>query len=79
MVWNYTQAQSEGGTSSTETASIFRSESIYFAQQVAPRVQSSYDIDHLATSVVADVLFGAALSHAANSTSLGIVNFNNVD
>ena len=70
---------SEGGTSSTETASIFRSESIYFAQQVAPRVQSSYDIDHLATSVVADVLFGAALSHAANSTSLGIVNFNNVD
>jgi len=70
---------SEGGTSSTETASIFRSESVYFAQQVAPRVQSSYDIDHLATSVVADVLFGAALSHAANSTSLGIVNFNNVD
>jgi len=70
---------SEGGTSSTETASIFRRESIYFAQQVAPRVQSSYDIDHLATSVVADVLFGAALSHAANSTSLGIVNFNNVD
>mgnify|MGYP001272230266 FL=1 len=70
---------SEGGTSSTETASIFRRESIYFAQQVAPRVQSAYDIDHLATSVVADVLFGAALSHAANSTSLGIVNFNNVD
>ena len=70
---------SEGGTSSTETASIFRRESIYFAQQVAPRVQSSYDIDHLATSVVADVLFGAALSHAADSTALGIVNFNNVD
>jgi hypothetical protein len=40
-------------------------------------VQSAYDIDHLATSVVADVLFGAALSHAANSTSLPIVNFNN--
>ena len=37
---------SEGGTSSTETASIFRRESIYFAQQVAPRVQSAYDIDH---------------------------------
>jgi hypothetical protein len=31
----------------------------------------------LATSVVADVLFGAALSHAANSTSLGVVNFVN--
>jgi len=68
----------EGGTATTETASIFRRESMYFAQQVAPRVHSSYDIDHLATSVVADVLFGAALSHAANSTSLGIVNFNNV-
>tara|TARA_X000001382_G_scaffold23699_1_gene14628 strand:- start:175 stop:1056 length:882 start_codon:yes stop_codon:yes gene_type:complete len=69
---------SEGGTASTETASIFRPEAIYFAQQIAPRVQSSYDLDHLATSVVADVLFGAALSHAANSTDLAIVNFNNV-
>ena len=69
---------SEGGTASTETASIFRPEAIYFAQQIAPRVQSSYDLDHLATSVVADVLFGAALSHATSSTDLAIVNFNNV-
>ena len=68
----------EGGTATTETASIFRRESVYFAQQIAPRVQSAYDIDYLATSVVADVLFGAALSHATSSTSLGIVNFNNV-
>ena len=66
----------DGGTGD-ETASIFKRESVYFAQQVAPRVQSAYDIDHLATSVVADVLFGAALSHAVGSTSLGIVNFNN--
>jgi hypothetical protein len=66
----------DGGTGD-ETAAIFNRNSIYFAQQVAPRVQSSYDIDHLATSVVADVLFGAALSHAANSTSLGVVNFVN--
>lgn len=66
----------DGGTGD-ETASIFKRESVYFAQQVAPRVQSAYDIDHLATSVVADVLFGAALSHAVDSTSLGIVNFNN--
>ena len=51
--------------------------SVYFAQQLAPRVQSAYDIDHLATSVVADVLFGAALSHATSSTSLGVVNFVN--
>ena len=66
----------DGGTGD-ETASIFKRESVYFAQQVAPRVQSSYDIDHLATSVVADVLFGAALSHAASSTAMGIVNFVN--
>jgi len=66
----------DGGTND-ETASIFKKESVYFAQQISPRVQSNYDIDYLATSVVADVLFGAALSHAASSTALGIVNFNN--
>ena len=75
-VFASTDWDDDGGTGD-ESASIFKRESIYFAQQIAPRVQSSYDIDHLATSVVADVLFGAALSHAANSTSLGIVNFNN--
>ena len=62
----------DGGTGD-ESGSIFKRESIYFAQQFAPRVQSAYDIDHLATSVVADVLFGAALSHATSSTSLGVV------
>ena len=67
----------DDGGSNDETATIFNRNSVYFAQQLAPRVQSSYDIDHLATSVVADVLFGAALSHAANSTSLGVVNFTN--
>jgi len=66
----------DGGTGD-ETATIFNRNSVYFAQQFAPRVQSSYDIDHLATSIVADVLFGAALSHAANSTALGVVNFVN--
>lgn len=66
----------DGGTGD-ETASIIKRESIYFAMQMEPRVQSSYDIDYLATSVVADVLFGATLSHAASSTALGIVNFNN--
>ena len=67
----------DDGGSGDETATIFNKNSVYFAQQLAPRVQSSYDIAHLATSVVADVLFGAALSHAASSTSMGIVNFNN--
>jgi len=66
----------DGGTGD-ETASIFKRESIYFAMQMQPRVQSSYDIDYLATSVVADVLFGSALSHAAGSTSCGVVNFTN--
>ena len=66
----------DGGTGD-ETGTIFNRNGIYFAQQIAPRVQSAYDIDHLATSVVADVLFGAALSHAAASTSLPVVNFVN--
>jgi len=67
----------DGGTGD-ETAAIFNRNSVYFAQQLAPRVQSSYDIDHLATSVVADVLFGAALSHAsADDSAIGIVNFVN--
>ena len=66
----------DGGTGD-ETASIFKKESVYFAMQIAPRVQSAYDIDHLATSVVADVMFGAAISHAAGSAALGIVNFAN--
>ena len=75
-VFPSTDWDDDGGTGD-ETATIFNRQSVYFAQQVAPRVQSSYDIDHLATSVVADVLFGAALSHAASSTALGIVNFTN--
>jgi len=66
---------SEGGTN--DTASIFKKEAVYFAQQINPRVQSSYDIDHLATSVVADVMFGSALSHATNSAAAAIVNFKN--
>ena len=66
----------DGGTGD-ETASIFKRESIYFAMQMQPRVQSSYDIDYLATSVVADVLFGSTLSHAAGSASCGVVNFTN--
>ena len=69
----------EGGTSTSETASIFSRDSVYFAQQISPRVQSAYDIDHLATSVVADVLFGAVLAQAANNAEAGIVNFVNVD
>ena len=66
----------DGGTGD-ESATIFNRNGVYFAQQVAPRVQSAYDIDHLATSVVADVLFGAVLSHGASSTSCPVVNFNN--
>mgnify|MGYP003645995381 FL=1 len=66
----------DGGTGD-ETATVFKKESVYMAMQIAPRVQSAYDIDHLATSVVADILFGASLSHGASSTSLGVVNFAN--
>ena len=67
----------DGSTTGAETASVFKKEAVYMAMQIAPRVQSAYDLDHLATSVVADILFGASLSHGASSTSLGIVNFNN--
>lgn len=67
----------DDGDSGDETASIFKREAVYFAMQMQPRVQSSYDIDYLATSVVADVIFGASLSHGASSTALGIVNFAN--
>ena len=75
-IYASTDWDDDGGTGD-ESASIFKRESVYFAQQIAPRVQSEYSLDHLATSVVADVLFGAALSHAASSTACGIVNFNN--
>ena len=75
-VYASTDWDDDGGTGD-ETGTIFNRNSVYFAQQIAPRVQSAYDIDHLATSVVADVLFGAALSHATSSTSLGVVNFVN--
>ena len=71
-----TDRDDDGGTGD-ETATIFNRNGVYFAQQVAPRVQSAYDLDHLATSVVADVLFGAVLSHAAGSASCPVVNFNN--
>lgn len=66
----------DGGTGD-ETASIFTKDSVVFAMQIAPRVQSSYDIDYLATSVVADVLFGASLVQAVGSSAGQVVNFNN--
>lgn len=66
----------DGGTGD-ETASIHKRESVYFAAQLEPRVQSAYDIDYLSTSVVVDCLFGAKLSHAADSAACGVVNFAN--
>jgi hypothetical protein len=66
----------DGGTGD-ETASIFTKDSVLFAMQMEPRVQSVYDIDHLATSVVADVLFGASLTQAAGTAAGQIVNFAN--
>jgi hypothetical protein len=66
----------DGGTGD-ETASIFTEDSVLFAMQIAPRVQSVYDIDYLATSVVADVLFGGVLTQAAADAAGQIVNFNN--
>ena len=67
----------DDGDTGDETMSIFKKEAIYLAMQLEPRVQSSYDIDYLSTSVVVDCLFGASLSHGASSTACGVVNFNN--
>jgi hypothetical protein len=67
----------DDGDTGDETAAIFKKESVYFAAQLQPRVQSAYDIDYLSTSVVVDCLFGACLSHAADSASCGVVNFAN--
>tara|TARA_R100001163_G_scaffold24778_1_gene20497 strand:- start:1384 stop:2256 length:873 start_codon:yes stop_codon:yes gene_type:complete len=67
----------DGGTGD-ETATIFNRNAVYFAQQLAPRVQSQYDIDYLSTSIVVDVMFGAALSGAAGGTTdVPVVNFAN--
>ncbi len=66
----------DGGTGD-ESASIFTKDSVVFAMQIAPRVQSAYDIDYLSTSVVADVLFGASLVQSAGDSAGQIVNFNN--
>jgi hypothetical protein len=66
----------DGGTND-ESGTIFKSSGVYYASQLQPRVQESYDIDYLASSIVVDSLFGAVLSHGASSTSLPVVNFNN--
>tara|TARA_R100001594_G_scaffold67224_1_gene101574 strand:- start:2619 stop:3488 length:870 start_codon:yes stop_codon:yes gene_type:complete len=75
-VFTSTDWDDDGGTGD-ETASIFTKDSVLLAMQMEPRVQSVYDIDHLATSVVCDVLFGASLTQAAGTAAGQIVNFNN--
>ena len=75
-VYTSTDWDDDGGTGD-ETASIFSKDSVLFAMQMEPRVQSVYDIDYLSTSVVADVLFGASLTQAVGTAAGQIVNFNN--
>ena len=66
---------SEGGVNIS--GSVFKRESVYYAEQFGVRSQSAYDIDHLATSVVVDMLFGCTLSHPEENALGGIVNFKN--
>ena len=66
----------DGGTGD-ETASIFTRGSVLFGMQIAPRIQSNYDMDYLATRVVVDVLYGAVLTQGAASPAGQIVNFTN--
>jgi len=75
-VYTSTDWDDDGGTGD-ETASMFTKDSVLFAMQMEPRVQSAYDVDHIATSVVADVLFGASLTQAAGTAAGQIVNFAN--
>tara|TARA_Y100000004_G_C8924726_1_gene417082 strand:+ start:289 stop:1161 length:873 start_codon:yes stop_codon:yes gene_type:complete len=67
----------DDGDTGDETATIFTKDSVLFAMSMEPRVQSDYDIDHLATSVVVDTLFGSALSQPAGDAAGQVVNFNN--
>ncbi len=67
----------DDGDTGDETATIFNKSSVYYAQQLSPRVQSVYDIDYLSTSVVVDVLFGASIASTAGDTALGIASFAN--
>jgi len=55
-------------------ASIFTKDSVRFAMQIKPRVKSNWDIEHIATRVVTDVLFGAVLTQPAADTAGQIVN-----
>ena len=52
----------DDSTTGGETASIFTKNSVAIAIQHL-RVQSQYDINHLATSVVCDCLFGGVTLH----------------
>ena len=75
-VYNSVDWDDDGGTGD-ETATIFTRDSVLFGMNMEPRVQSAYDIDHLATSVVVDTLFGASLSQPAGDAAGQVVNFNN--
>ena len=75
-VYNSVDWDDDGGTGD-ETATIFTRDSVLFGMNMEPRVQSAYDIDHLAASVVVDTLFGASLSQAAGDAAGQVVNFNN--
>ncbi len=75
-VYNSVDWDDDGGTGD-ETATIFTRDSVLFGMNMQPRVQSAYDIDHLATSVVVDTSFGASLSQPAGDAAGQVVNFNN--
>ena len=67
----------DDGDAGDETATIFTRDSILYAEQFPLRVQQSYNLEYLATELVADQLIGVALHQAANAAKCQIVNFNN--
>ena len=66
----------DGGTGD-ETATIFTKDSVLYAEQFPLRVQSNYNLEYLATELVADQLIGAALHQATDAAACQVVNFAN--
>jgi len=63
------------GSTGEEAGSLFTRDAILLAIQLEPRVQAQYDINFLATSVVADVLYGGSLTQTVGTAAGQIANF----
>ena len=68
---NNVQTSFTNGSSSVDIAGyVLHNSCLHYAYSIRPRVQTQYDIDHLATKLVADVAYGGAVK---GSTTAGEV------